>query len=367
MTINLTQDEIADKIRSSALLVSLQLGSYNPVKTDRSESRKVSSSHGINNPKLMRVQKHTLPTAGVLDQIDKLDTKIRSVVDRYTAPFARGIGLLPATKFFDLKKEINMLFDDRDTLVRQLGDEYALYLEGAKQELNGAFKPEDYPPVQSVLSKFTHKLDSFQIANPRDSKLSILGGIADAIQQAASDTLKDKFEAITPFLHELLLDPLLSMSSTLQNPDAIYRDTLFTNVEQAANRANDLNMLEDDVILQACKEIHDKLCIDASSCREDKQMRSMVVNDCNQIIESLGGTIPVPKVVAKKGKQSAPVTLQPCTPEPDDSDLDDQILNELAQDVDPDLQPEPKPVEPEKVSSADPEFNPDALLAKLGW
>ncbi|NDE18282.1 hypothetical protein EBZ80_25535, partial [bacterium] len=259
MSDQLTNDQIADKIRSSALLVSLQLGSYNPVKTDKSESRKVSSSHGINDPKLMKVQKHTLPTAGVLEDISKLDTKIRAVVDKFTAPFARGIGLLPAIKFFDLRKEVNALFDERATMVKRLADEYSIYLDGAKRSLNGAFKDDDYPPVDHVVSRFYAKLDSFAIANPKDARLGVLGEIAEQIQAAQTETLNDKLSSVAPYVRASLLKPLCHLSSVLQNPDAKHFDSAFTNILEAAEQAEHLNLLEDDQINNAVFAIRDRL------------------------------------------------------------------------------------------------------------
>jgi hypothetical protein len=276
MSTNLTTEEIADKIRSSALLVSLQLGSYNPVKTDKTESRKVSSSHGINDPKLMKVQKHTLPTAGVLDDIGKLDTKIRAAVDKYTAPFARGIGLLPAIKFFDLRKEVNALFDERATMVKRLADEYSIYLDGAKRSLNGAFKDDDYPPVTDVVSRFYAKLDSFAIANPKDARLGVLGEIAEQIQAAQADTLNDKLSTVVPYLRELLLKALCHQSAILQNPDAKLYETTFTNVLEAAEQAEHLNMLGDEQIINAVFAIRDRLDRTKDQVKDDDHMRKMM-------------------------------------------------------------------------------------------
>lgn len=362
MTI-LNHDEIADKIRSSALLVSLQLGSYNPTKTDKSASRKVSADHGISNDKLMKVQKNTLPTAKVIEDIDRLDTRIRAEVDRFTAPFARGIGLLPATKFFDLRNTVNLLFDERDRLIKKLADEYTLYLEGAKAELNGAFRSEDYPPVGDVVAKFRHKLDAFAIANPKDAKLNVLGEIADSIQQAASDTLREKFETVTPHLRSVLLDPLRAMLETLQNPDAIYRDSLFTNVIEAAERAEALNLLDDADVAAAITAIRDYLAIDPGSCREDKRMRAQTVNDCVTIVTGLGGTVPPPKITKakapRKGK-SAPKAEAESAPE---------IAPEPAPEPDDDGEPEILPETPARINEVEsqPESDTEALLNKLGW
>lgn len=365
-------NEVADKIRSSALLVSLQLGSYNPVKTDKTESRKVSSSHGINDPKLMKVQKHTLPTAGVLEDISKLDTKIRALVDRFTAPFARGIGLLPAVKFFDLRKEVNALFDERAVLVKKLADEYTIYLDGAKRSLNGAFKDDDYPPVSDVVSRFYAKLDSFAIANPKDSRLGVLGEIAEQIQAAQEETLNEKLSSVTPYLRELLLKPLCHQSSILQNPDARLYETTFTNVLEAAEQAEHLNLLGDEQIINAVYAIRDRLDRTKDQVKDDDQMRKMMLSDCNAIIESLDGTIPPPAVStgtgkAKKSKAKTQVVLD--EPAEENQQLIEAMEANLVEADEP-AEADDQTFTSEEVTEAQPtnaSFDADAMLAKLGW
>jgi hypothetical protein len=375
MTTTLTQDEITDKITSSALLVSLQLGSYNPIKTDRSESIKVAASHGMTaNTKVMRVVKNTLPTAGVLKEIETLDGKIRALVDKYTAPFARGIGLLPAVKFFELETAFRLLEDERNELKARLADQYTIYLDEAKRELNGAFKPEDYPPVTAVVDRFYSKLDVFEIANPKDNRFAVLGSVAQSIHGALSETMNDKLSSVTPFLFELLIKPLTHLSSVLQNPDHKLSQSAFSNATDAAEQAGNLNLLEDDQIRNAAFEIKSCLNQDKDMVKDDDHLRARVLEDCNRILQSLGGTIPAPAIhKPRAGKKSSSETedasseaapIQPSEPEPTVEDYLDRKTGYTYTEA-PD-----EPTDDQihaTADAADETFNSDALLAKLGW
>ena len=368
MTTALTKSEITDKIASSALLVSLQLGSYNPVKTDRSESQKVCSSHGITDPnaKVMKVSKNTLPTAGVIKEIETLDGELRAFVDKNTAPFSRGTGLLAASRFFTFREGVNQRLDKRELLVKRLADEYAILRDEAERMLNGAFKLEDYPPVDAVVSRFYAKLDVLNIANPNDDRFAVLGEIAESIQAAASDTLNEKLESVTPFLFDLLLKPLTHQSSVLQNPDHKLSQTTFTNVLDAATQAEGLNLLDNDQIRNAVYEIGACLNYDKDAVKDDDHLRKQVLTDCNRIIQALGGEIPAPAVhKPRAGKKS--------------KSEDAEQFSETA----PSQAPEPEAILVADLETADPEptdeqihatadaadetFNPDAVLAKLGW
>ena len=368
----ITHDQITDKIKSSALLVALHLGRYNPVKTDKAESIKVRSAHNIrSDDNVLSVRKNTLPTADVLEKIEKLDNKLRSTFDKFCAPYARGVGLLPATKFLELRAALNPLLDDREILVKKLADDYIIYLEGAKRLLNGTFKDSDYPAVTEVVSRFHHKLDVFPIADPRDAKLNVLSEIADSINEAVAETFKEKAESVVPYIREVLLDPLTKFSETLQNPEATFKDSLVENLREASDRAETLNILEDDEIVNAVYEIRQRLTCNPDRLRDDKVYRSDAVSNAAPIIESLGGTVPPPKVVAPR-KPRAKKPLRP-------SDL--VALPPCAHAVVPPPSPQPQRgitahefvegvfscTDLEKDDESGPDNDSAALLAKLGW
>ena len=373
MSTNLTTDQIAEKIRSSALLVSLQLGSYNPEKTDLVEGKKVSDSHGIKKKDVFKVKKNTMPATLAFKNLKKHDTVTRALVEAVTAPFARGIGLLPAVKFFELRQAVNIRLDERAVLVKRLIDSYSIEIESAKRSLNGAFKEGDYPSVEYVASRFYAKLDSFAIADPKQSRMGVLSDIAEQIQAAQNETLNDKLSTVVPYLRELLLSALCHQSSVLQNPDSKLYETTFTNVLEAAEQADHLNMLGDEQINNAIFAIRDQLNRTKDQVKGDDHLRKTVLADCNNIIESLDGTIPPP--IASKGtgkakkakKAKAPILCDVLPPPP-------------AEIIVPELAEEPEEEQPKTpISSAtsltdevtetpSPSgFDADAMLAKLGW
>jgi hypothetical protein len=367
MMTKLTQDEVSQKIRSTALLVSLQLGDYNPKKIDKEESKKVCQIHNISDPNstVMQVSKNTLPTAGVISEITTLDGRIRALVNKFTAPFARGIGLLAAVKFFELNNAVNILFDERKLLVARLADEYTILRDQAERTLTTAFKLEDYPPVADVISRFTQKLDCFKIGDPKDSKFDVISEIADQIQDAMNETLASKFESVTPYIRELLLKHLVHQSAVLQNPDHKLSETTFTNVLDAADQAKHLNLMEDDQIRNAIFAIDQFPRVTKDQVKDDDHLRSKILSLCNSVIELLDGTIPAPaihkprastgKPKKSKSKAKAPALID--TPqEPTDEQID--AVADLADLV---------PPTPAKDEETDDSIDADAMFAKLGW
>jgi len=294
--------ELLDKISSSALLCNLTLRRYNHRKTDKAESRKVNLEHKIR--KLgagAKVTKNTLPTADILERIEKHYGKIRRTVDSFCAPYSRGIGLLPSTSYIDLRVAVLPLFDECTNLVKLFAEEYENYQAQARVNLNGLFKPEDYPPVAKILSKFSHSLDIYPVPDAQSLRLKIVGDVADSIQAAVNDTIQTRAEGLVPYFRESLLEPLVKLSATLQNPEANgFQDSLVSNVIDAATRVAGLNIVEDDEIRNACYGIQDKLNRDPRTLKDSPGDRAIVCSDAGIIIELLGGTIPAPIIVGPK-------------------------------------------------------------------
>lgn len=350
--------EIIDKIKASATLVALSLGSFNPVKLDKKKTRELATANGCST-RVARVTKNILPTASVLEAIEKLDTRIRALVRQYTAPFARGVGLLPTSKFFALREEINPMFDERRALVAKLADEYNIYLSTAPQVLNGMFNPEDYPPVDVVVGRFYANLDLMGITNPEGERMGVLGEIASAVCQAQADTLKEKLEGLAPYTSEILLESLRNMSAKLQNPDCKWFDSLFENVLQSADKAESLNLLNDEGITNAVWAIRQNLKFTKEQLRSDDFLRKKMLSDCNTIIENLGGTIPPPEVKKSTTSSKAPKVSNDTEPEP------------APEPDEPESTPEPEqlPPPPSEINVSEDDLSTDAagLLAKLGW
>ena len=307
MTNLVETEDITRRFTESLILVELRLGTFSNSKTDKEESKKTRDSNNIDNDKVARVVKTLLPDSKILLDMRKHDKAIWAIVDRYGAPYTKGVRMVPAVRYLELTSDLRAAFSRRDDLIREFAAEYVAQVDAAKGQLKTLFKEKDYPPVSQIVSKFSHSLNVTPVANPSDLKLSVLDEAAAAIQEAVNDSFKDRTENLAPFIRELLLSKLSHLSSFLQTPEAKWTESLFGNVLAAADKAKGLNILNDDEINNAVFEIHDKLDRPRESVKNDDQLRRTVLADCNTIIESLGGT-PPPAYVPKKSDTTSPVS-----------------------------------------------------------
>ena len=307
----ITPDELASRVCSGGVLYSITLGKFGTEKLDKQASAKARADAGITDKKSARVYK-TLVNAQVIEMIKKLDAYIRTIPKKYGAPWGPNIWFIPASRYIELTREIKVKLDERNELVKRVADEYNIAREEAKTRLGTMFNDDDFPSVAHVVSKFTQETRTAQITSPNGSMLGIFGDIASAVMSDVQETFNDQIGSMVPYIKEVLLTPLVAMSASLQNVNAIYRDTLFTNVWDASEQARGLNVVQDEEINGAIHEIDNCLRRQPETCRESKTARSMVAADCGRIIEHLGGTIPAPAPDSKKVKVEESVTLSPC-------------------------------------------------------
>ena len=312
MTNLVETSDITRRFTESLILVELRLGSFSNSKIDKEETKKTLDSNQVNDRKVAKVIKTLLPNCQSYKDIVAHDRLIWNIVDKYGAPYSKGVRMIAATSYMEFTADLRAALAKRDELIRLFASEYVAQVQAAKSVLKTLHKDADYPDVSEIVSKFTHDLSVTPVANPSDLKLAVLDEAAAAIQEAVNDSFKDRTESLAPYLRELLLgDPekngLLHLSAFLQSPDARWTDSLFSNVLESADKAKCLNILNDDEINNAVFEIHDKLDRPREMVKTDDQLRRAVLADCNTIIESLGGTVP-PAYIPKKSKATSPVT-----------------------------------------------------------
>ena len=307
-----TQD-ISQKFAESLILVELKLSSYGTSKIDKEETKKTLDSNNIKDSSVGKFTKNLLPNASILKELKNLDASIWAIMDRYGAPYTKGVRMIPAAKYMDMMAELRIKFAEREKLVAVFAAEYTALREAAKIDLQTIFKEKDYPDASEVVSKFGASLNVTPVADPRTLKLAVLADAAEHIQEAVNENFKNKAATLAPYLRELLLKPLVELSSRLQCAEAKLYESFFENALDSADKAKALNILEDDQINNAVYAIVDRLRVSKDAVKDDETLRSMVLQDCNTIIESLDGAVPPPYTPKKKTPSASDLApLQPC-------------------------------------------------------
>ena len=86
-------------------------------------------------------------------------------------------------------------------------------------------------------------------------------------------------------LHEVVR----KMATTLADSDAIFRDSLVTNVEELLETLPKLNLTNDQVLTDMCTEIQQELVVTPDILRANKNVRSDIAAKAAAIQANLAG------------------------------------------------------------------------------
>lgn len=196
----------------------------------------------------------------------------------------KGVRLLPSAfymlyceRFGDAKQAAEAAFDDLLT-------HYDADVQLAKQALQAAFKPEDYPPATEIRRYMNMDVKFFPLPTG-DRILNVLG------QEVANDVdayVVDMAKAATDDAKAKLKEVIGRMAERLSDPKNIFRDSLTENVDDLLGVLPMMNLANDpafDAIIREAKATlqgHDP-----DTLRKNKQVRSQVAKVANDILSRL--------------------------------------------------------------------------------
>jgi hypothetical protein len=142
-------------------LVELNISVWTANKLDRGQTDKVNNDNAAAR-NAAKVHKYLMTGSSERDDIAKYAAGLRSYHLWQTLPWAdKGPRLLPISKVFEYKKELQHRIDQYHALVDVFVRKYPTLMENAKQMSTGLgalFNPNDYPSEQEIRSKFGARL-----------------------------------------------------------------------------------------------------------------------------------------------------------------------------------------------------------------
>lgn len=370
MTNLVNTEDITKKFAESLVLVRLSFSKFGTEKTDKQKSKEFRTNNGVTVENAARVVKKLMPNCKSIQDVDSHDKATTNRLKRWGAPYAKGVYMIPATKFLEATSQLRKDLADRVPLIHACGEVYNLSVELAKNTLGTSFDPKDYPTHEEFLASFSHDFDVIPVANPSQLNLAVVGEASEAIQVAVNETYAEKIATLAPHIRSVLLEPLMVLSKACQRflddpKKSRAHDSLFENVHAAAAQAKGLNIFGDELVDNATYHIEQTIPKFSGNIKDDTHLCQRVLSDCNTVIEMLEGSVPVEPcdpfaqvTFANEPESSLPETpVEPCDPAPVISCTDLNVAEE------------PEPTDEQIHAEADkaPEPSSDDILAKLGW
>lgn len=285
-TINPTTDTNTSPLAQSCMLVQLTISVWQGRKLDRKVSEEVASNHGTNR-NAGNYNKRLLPAdAPSYEKIKTMANSIRSYFYAHTLPWSDGGSrILSGSHYMEFADSIRPMIRQFEDAVREFITDYPTLRQAAKEELNGLFREDDYPNEQTIESKFGVSLSMMPItASSNDFRFHLTENeiklLEENMKQGIGNAMRNAYEQ----LHSALS----AMSEKLNSPDAIFRDSLFNNLQELTQILPNLNLTNDPALVAMTDDIKSKILTHSpDTARKDKEARKTLAEESARLANAM--------------------------------------------------------------------------------
>jgi len=273
-------------LQDKALLVSLSLSMFSGSKTDKRLTRRVLREHSAAQGSL-RVAKRMLPEEA-LEPIKKLHGEIREHHYNHTVPWGENERLLASSYYMEYADWMRARRSDLDRAVASFLQNYPIFIDEARRQLNGAFNAEDYPGPDAVRNRFGFRLEYKPVPEAGDFRISLMHEEMEALRAQLAARIEEAERAARSDVARRIAEPLAAMVNRLSDPDSKFKDSLVTNLRQICDLIPTLNITGDKALEATRQHIHATLYhTDPGLLRENPTIRSATAKKAQDILTSM--------------------------------------------------------------------------------
>ncbi len=229
-----------------------------------------------------------------------------------------GDRLLPVAAMERYKAKMNEYRERYNEQVALFASSYPSLIEDARRRLNGMFNADDYPDAYQINSKFDFSVRFYPVPTAGDFRVNVSIEEIDAMKaelSRESDRLKD---LAIKNIWERLYYPMARMVERLSKSDAVFRDSLISNVLEVLEVVDALNFEENQEITQIKQRITAMLQgLSPDTLRQSRRIREEVTRAARLELETMGRVLgfnpedTIRRIRFDKGKDKAGIEETP--------------------------------------------------------
>jgi hypothetical protein len=242
--------------------------------------------------KMIHVHKDIL-ACQELNAISLLDSQIRSYIRRNTYPtdFGNGVYIMPLAILDEVDQRLISFQEERERLIDAFCLVYEDRKKDAKARLGRFYNENDYPPIDSVASRFSFKVQCLAFEVP-ENLAKVRKEIFDREKAKAEESWSKTFAMVQDALKTGLKDVVSHMVERL-TPDANgnkkrFKDATVLNLLDFLGSFEKRNIVNDKALNELVEQAKFALKdVNVNSIREDDDVRQSVLTSFNEIKNKL--------------------------------------------------------------------------------
>jgi hypothetical protein len=276
------------KLSDKALLVQLSISQWTARKYDKKATEQVASA---NNAAVQsgRYNKSLLPMNDFLANVHQKSTLIRKKYYANTLPWGiDGTQILPSANYLSFMTDFRKEKYEWQMVVNSFLSEYMRLKTHARVSLNTLYNEADYPSQDEVASKFDMDMSimpvpdgDFRVDVAEEELARITADVERRVVDASQNAMKEAWTR----LH----DRVQHMAEKLDDPKAVFRDTLVENTREICSVLSRLNFTDDPNLEAMRQEVEQSLTKHhPDALRNDPDLRRDKAAEAKAIMAKMG-------------------------------------------------------------------------------
>lgn len=272
------------------LLVDLSISMFGARKLDKVITREIAQLHKVDE-KAGRYNRYLFPTdPPAYLAIGKAATKASTTHKKLTVPWNDdGCRVLASRAYMDYTTAMASEQANFDAVVRAFEPEYPAIVAESLQCLNGMATPKDYPTQNEIRSRFGMAVKFLPFPTSEDIRVdlpafeveAIKANVEVATRAALANSILDPIKR--------LYDAVKRMANTLSSPDAVFRDSLVSNLEEVRALLPMLNVTEDANLTALFAQSDPLVTHEPDTLRHNPAMRQSIAEKAALLQKQLEG------------------------------------------------------------------------------
>lgn len=278
-------------LSARAMLANVHISVWSARKFDRKVSTEVTTDKNASDD-AGRFNKHLLAGQdSKLKVVQKEAQKVRQYHYENTLPWGRdGARLLPTKKYLEYEATMVAMRQGFKEAVLDFLDSYPAAVEAAKVTLGEMYDAADFPHVSELKHKFDFVYSFSPVPQAGDFRVELPDHIREELENHGALKTKAAYKDALKDAWGRLYDVIEAAHERLKDPEAIFRDSLISNIKETAGIVKDLNIMDEPDLAEAAdKAISELTEWDPLILRKNAKVRSATADKAKELLDRVAG------------------------------------------------------------------------------
>lgn len=272
-------------LQTKAMLAQLSISMWTGRKADKKVTGEVERAHGAHDAgKFNKI----LVDKGLLDPISKIAGRARDYHYSFTLAWSdSGPRILPSALFAEYTSTFRGLKAEFEKAVNTMVSAYPAEVQAARVRLGTMYEPEDYPDQSDMYLRFGIKTEFMPVPDGDDFRVAVSESDREELARSVRESVADRLSAAVTATYSRIREVVSKIEERLYDPKTIFKDSLITNAIELCQVLDGLNITDDPVISDVCKDIREYLLMPPSVLRSNLIIRATAASNAARILAKL--------------------------------------------------------------------------------